>query len=448
MIPPNKSELVTATEYYSHQALDTGEWWSPRRVYGPLQTVRESVRTISSVDTPNWGAVTGWKHWNPYSKYTKDSQSSLANLTINRIDTYGSTRRPSRMVYENLSIFQRGCYVSGETLVDDQTQKVVGKLQEQLSQAKAQTLVTVAESHKTARHLVDTATRIHKALRALRSFNLPAFGNALGITASRRQTKKWRLRSRTLRPGRTFRQRGTVEDQRVWDFASKTWLEYSYAWKPLLYDFYDHAEALANVLTEKSDAMRVVSARGSSSWREFDKGDTPNSVLTRKSKVRQRQMIEMKIWYRIDKDGNSFANVFGLTNPLTVAWELVPFSFVADWFIPIGTALESLTAYRGLTFLGGSKTTRLETSIEASYAYKGSIAFSSTGTDTYSGSASGTVKYFSMVRSGLSSFPVYGFPKFKDPRSFSHAATAVALLQSIFLNQGRRTGGGFPSVRI
>lgn len=32
----------------------------------------------------------------------------------------------------------------------------------------------------------------------------------------------------------------------------------------------------------------------------------------------------------------------GLTNPLSVAWELIPFSFVVDWFLPIGKYLDAL----------------------------------------------------------------------------------------------------------
>lgn len=35
---------------------------------------------------------------------------------------------------------------------------------------------------------------------------------------------------------------------------------------------------------------------------------------------------------------------FGLLNPLSVAWELMPLSFVADWFLPIGSYLSGFDA--------------------------------------------------------------------------------------------------------
>lgn len=40
----------------------------------------------------------------------------------------------------------------------------------------------------------------------------------------------------------------------------------------------------------------------------------------------------------------------GLLNPANVAWELVPFSFVVDWFVPIGSYLDNLGFFWGLDY--------------------------------------------------------------------------------------------------
>jgi hypothetical protein len=45
----------------------------------------------------------------------------------------------------------------------------------------------------------------------------------------------------------------------------------------------------------------------------------------------------------------SSAEKLGLTNPASIAWEVVPFSFVVDWFIPISSYIQSLTAFSGYT---------------------------------------------------------------------------------------------------
>lgn len=44
----------------------------------------------------------------------------------------------------------------------------------------------------------------------------------------------------------------------------------------------------------------------------------------------------------------SLMQSLGLVNPLSVAWDLVPWSFVIDWFTGIGTFLGGLTDMYGL----------------------------------------------------------------------------------------------------
>lgn len=46
----------------------------------------------------------------------------------------------------------------------------------------------------------------------------------------------------------------------------------------------------------------------------------------------------------------------GLTNPLEVTWELLPFSFVADWFLPIGDYVSILDSTLGYILKGGTNT--------------------------------------------------------------------------------------------
>lgn len=44
---------------------------------------------------------------------------------------------------------------------------------------------------------------------------------------------------------------------------------------------------------------------------------------------------------------------WGLINPISIAWEVVPLSFCVDWLVPVGNTLASLTATAGLEFRGG-----------------------------------------------------------------------------------------------
>lgn len=53
-------------------------------------------------------------------------------------------------------------------------------------------------------------------------------------------------------------------------------------------------------------------------------------------------------------------NKLGLLNPASIAWELVPYSFVLDWFANINTVLSQFTDFAGLNTDLVSYTTRCE----------------------------------------------------------------------------------------
>jgi hypothetical protein len=61
----------------------------------------------------------------------------------------------------------------------------------------------------------------------------------------------------------------------------------------------------------------------------------------------------------------------GLENPLAVAWEVVPFSFVLDWWIPVGNILQAYSDARGLSFGSGYTSHRTSASVDTHYEYHG-----------------------------------------------------------------------------
>jgi hypothetical protein len=123
----------------------------------------------------------------------------------------------------------------------------------------------------------------------------------------------------------------------------------------------------------------------------------------------------------------SLLNSFGFLTPELVAWELLPFSFVADWFIPIGTYLEALD------FVKSVEGTYVRTDLSRADVGLGTAP----NVTIVSGSA--RRKEISVTRTagsiGTLSSQI-GRPKFKNPLSVSHATSAIALLQSVF--GGRR----------
>jgi hypothetical protein len=124
--------------------------------------------------------------------------------------------------------------------------------------------------------------------------------------------------------------------------AGGLWLEYSYGWKPLVEDIYNAVNVLQKpwpyrVCTGKAQgqlAVKITSAN------QYGHSET-NYLWT--LRIRLQTTIALSNWTAWQ------ANELGLTNPASIAWEVVPFSFVVDWFLPIGQYLESLTDFMGLS---------------------------------------------------------------------------------------------------
>jgi hypothetical protein len=263
--------------------------------------------------------------------------------------------------------------------------------------------VAFGERNQTARLLGDTASRIARSIRALRRGQIRRSMDELGISSRRRQP------------------RGSNVPQR--------WLELQYGWKPLLSDVYGAAEALekrpkgdwrvtAKATRKRSDTYLF--ERIPASGTNFDGCSCRASVMR-------------SVFARLDALPQNEATIslasLGVTNPLSVAWELVPWSFVVDWALPIGSFLESLDAMLGY----GDATYSSSLLVKATWKDKGLSASFSNG--YIKNSFAGRKKLVYLSRQVSASVPLPTLPGFKDPRSLGHMANGLALMATAF---GRR----------
>jgi hypothetical protein len=153
------------------------------------------------------------------------------------------------------------------------------------------------------------AQQLHRAYRAFRRGNLVAVRDALGVNSSKG--------------------------------GSNNWLEYKYGWMPVLQDIHGAAKTLADIQYKPRNHVFHSRVKSQDLWRR----DGMNGPIR----------YEAKAWcrVRVNTPSLSLGNKIGALNPLTVAWELIPFSFVADWFVNIGDCIAEATAFAGLTILDG-----------------------------------------------------------------------------------------------
>lgn len=135
---------------------------------------------------------------------------------------------------------------------------------------------------------------------------------------------------------------------------ANAWLEWTYGWRPLMQTMYDINSQLA--FNKVPELLRVSASSRLPYPRRVNRvssigiaGGVTNSFneqvkFTSSSKVGCR--IECSI---LPRDSNLNLAEWTSLNPATIAWELVPYSFVVDWFIEVGDwlrNLESLYIYK------------------------------------------------------------------------------------------------------
>jgi len=208
--------------------------------------------------------------------------------------------------------------------------------------------------------------------------------------------------------------------------TASSWLELQYGWLPLLSDIHGGYEYLTgrravkgtlfNVKRTITDNDSQVIANQTESW----------SVT---SNIQTKLITKVSLWYSVEYEALSEASKLGLLNPLEIAWELTPWSFVVDWLLPVGNVLGALSATSGCTFKGGTLTRVLDQTMQTMVIPR-SVMDRGQGV-MQSGKSVGTGKYFSMNRQVYTGTP-FPMPYVKNPLSVGHALNAVALLRGFF----------------
>jgi hypothetical protein len=121
------------------------------------------------------------------------------------------------------------------------------------------------------------------------------------------------------------------------------YLEYHFGWEPLMKDI----QASFNLFTDPMRDRLGMKTLGKGTSRSVTTpvAHDPYSVWTEydwttSCTIRARVKISDLNLYRLEQ--------LGLLNPAVLLWELVPFSFIADWFSNVGSFLASFTDFIGL----------------------------------------------------------------------------------------------------
>jgi len=238
----------------------------------------------------------------------------------------------------------------------------------------------LAQARQSVNMISQDAARVLRALAALRRGNVLEAARILGLS--------WRKGKH-----------GSIAD---------LWLELQYGWKPLLSSIHDNASLLGKGGLLEGSSVKASAQRQTAYQETFSRGRDTISV-----ECRGGVRTAYSAWVR--SPGVVRADTLGLINPAEVAWELVPFSFVVDWFIPVGNVLQSLTATAGLDFANGYTSTRHQTDFKVVREGGGQLV----------------ITYFSFERFAHGSFQLPELYGARNPFSTAHGLNALALLRQM-----------------
>jgi hypothetical protein len=202
------------------------------------------------------------------------------------------------------------------------------------------------------------------------------------------------------------------------------WLELQYGWKPLLGEVYGSADALSKRTAH--DWMVTVKAYRSEIREIGPQIWGLDSAYACIGTCRVSNSVFVRIDVEPENEVVTSLSSLGVLNPLIVAWELLPFSFIYDWFIPVGEWLNTLDSTFGYKAKGYSNTmlTRAKWRVVGFGGYRRSNQPKFKEFTDFEG-----VKDFVRVdRQASVSTPIPSLPSFKDPRTLGRMANALALL--------------------
>lgn len=283
-------------------------------------------------------------------------------------------------------------------LVTQCINKALDKFYDQLDE-QAMLAVNYAERKQASAMMAARLFQLARFGRALRKFDLVTAAKSLGLDPNSGIPTVYRKGQKP---------RGWSNAKARSKIVANAWLEFHFGWEPVVKDIFHAIQVLQAPMTGKTfwvDATLPIKF----SWR-LKTGAT--------SYLREAEgFVNVKVGSTLAvTDSNAYmANRLGLTNPAAWAWELIPFSFVVDWFATVGNFINQWTDLDGVRLIDPWYATTCNIS-RAYYA----VRYSSSAIDIWS-----TGFYFQRA---------LGLPRYKiafrpmKRLSVVRAATAIALL--------------------
>jgi hypothetical protein len=260
--------------------------------------------------------------------------------------------------------------------------------------------VNVAERKQAIDAMTKRVTQVYRFARALKKFRFGEAAEALGLqvvtqtrtsvrvkrseTSKRsswsrsREAERQRQKDRASLPDdapvsgqhqKEYRPSYRKEDD-TWELRLKrrssafgsNYLEFHFGWEPLMKDIVNTWDIFMDPMRDKYGLLVV--GRGKASAKSAT--GNPSILFSTFANFSWGSRVSVRARVKINNIDLYRAEQLGLLNPAVLAWELVPFSFIVDWFANVGDYLASMTDFMGLDLVY-PQSTHLGTIVEDNY---------------------------------------------------------------------------------
>lgn len=203
---------------------------------------------------------------------------------------------------------------------------------------------------------------------------------------------------------------------------AKQHLAFQYGVRPLINDLIDGYKSLTTASYQKPLIIHGKVRRTAHAEKVSKLAPNTSVVYGPDSlaNIEANKMVVFDTHWRAYMDPSSLQNTlarYGFTNPISLAYELTPYSFVLDWFINVGDVLASLDNLTLCKELWVRESSRTMTSIRCNAANK-----TLTGSCTYSRIVD--------ARGAPLSIPRVNTLQYKPSVSLTHVLNGLALLRT------------------
>nr|QDH86744.1 MAG: hypothetical protein H4Bulk46826_000003 [Leviviridae sp.] len=211
------------------------------------------------------------------------------------------------------------------------------------------------------------------------------------------------------------------------------WLEWQYGWRPLLSDVYGALDEGQNIIMKQ---LKHFKARETfQTDRSYANTVTIDSVdgFTSTGRVNGKQSCTISLMLEIPDERFDLARWTSL-NPVSLAWELIPYSFVVDWFVDVGGMmrnLETALAYGSRFRSGYVSEINVWNSEERIDSQVVTNPFGVNGQQVQIKRLDAKLEWTEFRRSILGSYPFPRLPSFKADLGSSRLFSAAALLRQL-----------------